>query len=96
MHLRGAAFNRFTVVLHLVKRRWIAIAVNHFLAVFAARTGHDDFIGVNFDGALSHNHVASKRYHVALHIQGLLVRLNVNRLLGIAGDGKCRNAGGQK
>ena len=96
MHLGSVTFNGFTIVLHLVERCRFTVAVNHFFTLFAARTGNDHFVGINFDGALGDDDITGKGNHVALHIKRLLVRFNVDRLISVSGYGKCRNAGGQK
>lgn len=96
VHLGSVTFNRFTVVLHLVERCRFTVAVNHFFTLFAARTGNNHFVGINFDGALGDDDITGKGNHVALHIKRLLVRFNVDRLISVSGYGKCRNAGSQK
>ncbi len=48
------------VVLHLVKRCRFTVAVNHFFTLFAARTGNNRFVGINFDDALGDDSVPVK------------------------------------
>ena len=67
MHLGSVTFNGFTIVLHLVERCRFTVAVNHFFTLFAARTGNDHFVGINFDGALGDDDITErKRYQDAL------------------------------
>ena len=95
MHFRRAAFYRFAVVLHLVEGGRVTVAIDNLFAFFAARTGHDDFVGVDFDRTLSDDDITRKGNDVALHIQRLLIGFNMNRLIGITRFGLCRQAGGQ-
>ena len=90
------AFDRLAVILHLIEGGWVAVTVDDFLALFTTRTGDDHFIGIDFNGALSHDDITGEGDHVALHIKRLLVRFDVDRLVSVSGYGKCRNAGGQK
>lgn len=84
VHMRGAAFHRLAVVLHLVEGGRVAVTINDLFALLATRTGNDHFISVNFDGALRHHDVTREGDDVTLHIEGLSVRLDVDRLVGIA------------
>ena len=96
MHFRRAAFHRLAVVLHLIEGGRIAETVDHLFAFFTARAGNHDFVGIDFNGPLGDDHVAGEGHDVALHIQRLLIGLDVNRLIGIAGFCQSRQAGGQK
>ncbi|SPZ63040.1 Uncharacterised protein [Shigella boydii] len=62
-------FNGFTVVLHLVERCRFTVAVNHFFTLFAARTGNDHFVGINFDVPWVTMTLTGKGNHLALHIK---------------------------
>lgn len=52
MHMRGMAFHRLAVVLHLVEGGRVAITIDNLFALLAARTGNDHFVGVDFNCAL--------------------------------------------
>ena len=95
MHFRRAAFYRLTVVLHLVEGGRVTVAINNLFAFLSTRTGHNNFVGVDFDRSLSDDNIPRKGDDVALHIQRLLIGFNVNRLIGITCLCLCRQAGGQ-
>ena len=95
MHFRRAAFHRLAVVLHLVEGGRVTVAIDNLFTFFAARTGHNDFVGIDFDGSLSDDNIPRKGHDVALHIQRLLIGFNVNRLIGITRLCLSRQAGRQ-
>ncbi len=96
MHLGSVAFYRLAVVLHLVEGGWVAVAIDNLFTVFPARTRYHHLIGVDFDGALSHDNIAGKGHYIALHIERLRIGFDMNRLLGITRHSKRRHADGQQ
>ena len=94
--MRGMAFHRLAVVLHLVEGGRVAITIDNLFALLAARTGNDHFVGVDFNCALGHDDVAGKGDDVTLHIQRLGIGFNMNRLFGVASHSKRGKTGRQQ
>ena len=96
MHLGGVAFHGFAVILHLIKGGRITVTINDFFTLLTARACYHNLVGIDFDGALGHDNITGEGHHIPLHIQRLLIGVDMDRLLGIAGHRKRRKTGGKK
>ena len=94
-HFRRPAFYRLAVILHLIESSRVTETFDHLFAFLVARTGDHHFISVNLDRPLGHDHVTGEGDDIALHVQRLLIGLDMDRLIGIARLGEGRQAGGQ-